>query len=120
LYISKSIFINSTYFFAFIANNPNITNPTTVPAVIPDSTAFLSLSFSLLIFAPVANIDFSNANINCSGYVSVNTFTRFLSTNNPRQNQDSIGINENIAKLLAIRNNRFICFLLFLFLVLFF
>ena len=113
MYISKSIFINSTYFFTFIANNPNIINPTIVPAVIPDNTAFSSLSFSLLILGAVANIDFNNVHINCNGYVNVNTFTKFLSTNSPRQNQDNIGINENIAELIAIRNNRFICFLLF-------
>ena len=84
-----------------------------IPAVIPDKTAFSSLSFSLLILGPVANIDFNNANINCNEYVNVNTFTKFLSTNSPRQSQDIIGINEIIAELLAIRNNRFICFLLF-------
>ena len=44
-------------------------------------------------------------------------FTKFLSTNSPRQNQDNIGINENIAELLAIRNNRFICFLLFYYVI---
>ena len=52
------------------------------------------LSFSLLILAPVENTDLSIKYINCSGYVSVNIFIKFLSTVIPNKNQDKIGIND--------------------------
>ena len=62
-----------------------------------------------------SNIDFNNNHINCNGYVNVKIFAKFLSTIRPKQNHESIGINENIAELKAILNNLFICSPLFMY-----
>ena len=91
-----------------------------IPNVIPLNTAFSFLSFSLLIFAPVPNIDFIIAQINCIGYVNVKTFIKFLSTINPNANHDNIGINEKMAELKVILNNRFIFLFLLFYFVLFY
>ena len=45
---------------------------------------------------------------------NVKIFAKFLSTIRPKQNHESIGINENIAELKAILNNLFICSPLFM------
>ena len=52
-----SIFIKLIYPSMFININKNVIKDIILPITSPDITASLFLSFSLLIFAPVENID---------------------------------------------------------------